>query len=89
MEIRERDFFKELFTVEELRELGRMAGVDELFSWRSPSAREYRPERRKLSDEELLNLMAGEPRLIRRPVTVRAGQIVLGFDPDGLSALLE
>jgi arsenate reductase-like glutaredoxin family protein len=36
---------------------------------------------------EALRLMAAEPNLIRRPVVIRGGRIVLGFDPDELEKL--
>jgi arsenate reductase-like glutaredoxin family protein len=36
---------------------------------------------------EALRLMASEPNLIRRPVVIRGGRIVLGFDPEELEKL--
>lgn len=45
--------------------------MDELFSWRSPSAKQYRENKDKLTNSDLLDLMMNEPRLIRRPITVR------------------
>jgi arsenate reductase-like glutaredoxin family protein len=45
--------------------------IDELFSWRSPSAKQYRDQRGELSESDLIDLMIGEPRLIRRPITIR------------------
>ncbi len=36
---------------------------------------------------EALRLMAAEPNLIRRPVVIRGGRIVLGFDPEELEKL--
>lgn len=37
---------------------------------------------------EALRLMAAEPNLIRRPVVIRGGRIVLGFDPEELEKLV-
>lgn len=37
--------------------------------------------------DEALRLMAAEPNLIRRPVVIRGGRIVLGFDPEELEKL--
>ena len=37
--------------------------------------------------EEALRLMAAEPNLIRRPMVIRGGRIVLGFDPEELEKL--
>ena len=63
--------------------------VEDLFSWKSRSAGPYRELRGRARDDELLSLMAGEPRLIRRPVTVSRGRAVVGFDRDALVNLLE
>jgi arsenate reductase-like glutaredoxin family protein len=38
---------------------------------------------------EALRLMAAEPNLIRRPVVIRGGRIVLGFDPEELEKLAD
>ncbi len=37
---------------------------------------------------EALRWMAAEPNLIRRPVVIRGGRIVLGFDPEELEKLV-
>jgi len=62
--------------------------AEELFSWKSRSAREYRGLHGRAGEGELLGLMAGEPRLIRRPITVRGGRVVVGFDREALESLL-
>jgi len=36
---------------------------------------------------QALKLMAAEPNLIRRPVVIRGGKIVLGFDEEALEDL--
>ena len=36
---------------------------------------------------EALKLMAQEPNLIRRPIVIRGGQMVLGYDEEGLRKL--
>ena len=36
---------------------------------------------------EALKLMAKEPNLIRRPIVIRGGQMVLGYDVEGLTKL--
>lgn len=41
------------------------------------------------SRAEALKLMAREPNLIRRPVAIRGGRIVLGFDEEALKKLAE
>jgi len=39
------------------------------------------------SRDEALKLMAQEPNLIWRPIVLRGGQMVLGYDVDGLRNL--
>lgn len=57
-----------------------LASVDEMFSWRSPSARTYRERRGDLTDDELIDLMLEEPRLIRRPILITGKNVLFGFD---------
>jgi arsenate reductase-like glutaredoxin family protein len=53
---------------------------NELF--RRKKMKEKPPSRR-----EAVRLMAQEPNLIRRPVIVAGGRIVVGFDEDGIARL--
>ena len=85
----ERDIFAAPLSEDELADLARLASVEELFSWKSRSAREYRGLRGRVGEDELLRLMAREPRLIRRPIAVRGGRAVVGFDSGALEALME
>ena len=59
-----------------------MSSVDEMFSWRSPSAREFRDQRGKLTNDQLIDLMLAEPRLIRRPILVVGDDVLFGFDAE-------
>ena len=38
--------------------------------------------------EEALRLMSEHPNLIKRPIVVKGGQIVLGFDEEALAGLV-
>jgi len=75
----ERDFFREPLTESEIRKLCALTTVDSIFSWNSPSAREYRERRQDITDDELIGLMLVEPRLIRRPLLVQGDEIIIGF----------
>jgi arsenate reductase len=77
--LNERDFFKDPMTREEIMRIASLASVDEMFSWRSPSAEPYRERRGRLSDNELVSLMLAEPRLVRRPVLVVGDSVLFGF----------
>ncbi len=64
--------------------------MDELFSWRSPSAKQYRENKDNLTNSDLLDLMMNEPRLIRRPISIRiddTSRHVLGGKLADLEAL--
>ena len=76
MALDERDFFKEPFTRAELDALLADRKPSELFSFKSPSVKALGLEPDNLSDEQLIQQMLKEPRLIRRPI-VRLGDVLL------------
>jgi arsenate reductase-like glutaredoxin family protein len=80
IEMEERDFFKERFTEKELRALLGDTSASEIFSWRSPSFRKTGLERENLSEDDLIRMMIEEPRLIRRPLLLVNGKLVVGTD---------
>jgi Spx/MgsR family transcriptional regulator len=87
-----RDFFKERFTAQELRNLLAAGGLTphDVLSRRSRGYKELVEGREdELTDEQLLALMAQEPTLLRRPLAIRDGKIVVGFDRDELVTLAE
>ncbi len=66
--------------------------MDELFSWRSPSAKQYKDQKDDLNDSDLIGLMMEEPRLIRRPIAIRiddTSRHVLGGKKADLEALAQ
>ena len=90
VDVQERDFFDDLLNREELKDLASIAGIDNLFSWRSPSAKPYRERRETITEDELIDLMLQEPRLIRRPIVVVPGAApIIGFNPDKYASLTE
>ncbi|HOP41106.1 MAG TPA: ArsC/Spx/MgsR family protein [Syntrophales bacterium] len=72
VEINERDFFKNPFSRNEIEDLLQGKPASEMFNFRSPSFKQMGLEKDTLTDENLIELMLEEPRLIRRPV-VRIG----------------
>jgi len=83
-----RDYFRERFTVEELRGVLQSVGLAprEVLSKRAKAYGELVGDR-DLSDDELLALMVREPTLLRRPLAVKDGRATVGFDREGLTAL--
>ncbi len=88
IDLDERDFFAERFTVGELREAIGSMPVSDYFSWRSPSFRKLGMTRDDMSEELMLELMANEPRLIRRPlIMTEDGRLIVGADKAALASL--
>lgn len=74
-EFTDRDFFKEPFSREEIEGLLQGKAASEMFNFKSPSFKKLGLDRDGLTDNELIDLMLKEPRLVRRPV-VRTGNDV-------------
>lgn len=84
----ERDFFADPLSRAEIEDLAAAAGIDNLFSWRSPSAKPYRESRDSITPDELIDAMLEEPRLIRRPIiTSPDAQPIIGFDRNAYSQI--
>ncbi len=74
----ERDYFKDPFAEEEIREMASMAGIDQIFARRSPSLKQMGLAGRELSEDEMVRLMLQEPKLVRRPMTRLGSQLFVG-----------
>ena len=85
VELEERDFFKDSFTEAELRELLGDTPPADVFSWRSPSARKLGLDKDTVTADELVSLMVGEPRLIRRPLINVEGRLIVGTDKKAMA----
>ena len=84
-----RDIFRRPLTALEIQALAERRPVRDLFSWRGTRARQLGLVEGALSDRGLVELMAGDPRLLRRPIAVVGSQVIPGFDPVGLAAALD
>ena len=84
-----RDLFKQPLTAAEIKALAAKApgGVRGLLSTRTSQYKALGLDRKKVSDEQLITLMAKEPRLLRRPLTLAGNRLVVGFDGAALEAL--
>jgi regulatory protein spx len=89
VELKTRDLFKEPLTAAEIRALAALApgGVRDLLSTRTSQFKALGLDRRSATDGELVSLMAREPRLLKRPLTVAGRRLVIGFDREALEAL--
>ncbi len=78
LEVTDRDFFKENFSESEIREFAAMPGTDNIFARRSPSLKKLSLADKELSDDEMINLMLQEPKLVRRPLIKVGGKLMVG-----------
>ena len=89
-QVTERLYFKQKATADEVRALAALlpGGVRDILSTRSRKFRELELADKDLTDEELVDLLAREPGLWRRPIVVRGKEAVVGFDARSLERLL-
>ena len=78
LEVTDRDFFKDTLSDTEIRELASMVGIENIFARRSPSLKNMGMSDKELSDEEMINLMLQEPKLIRRPLLKVGNKLMVG-----------
>jgi Spx/MgsR family transcriptional regulator len=79
-----REFFKEALTRDELAAILERAGMSpsKLVSTRSAVYRSEGLGDRDLSDDEWIERMLAEPRLLRRPILVTDDGVEIGFNRD-------
>ena len=84
MELDEHDLGKERLTAEQLDALIGPRNYVEFLNPRNELYRQRKMKEKPPAREEALKLMAKETNLIRRPIVIRDGQMVLGYDEEGL-----
>ena len=84
-----RDLFKEPLTAAEIEALAARTpgGVRDLLSTRTSQYKALGLDRKPVSDDALVAMMAREPRLLRRPLTQAGRRLIIGFDGPALEAL--
>ena len=89
IEINDRDFFKDTFEREEIIDLLQGKPASEMFNFRSPSFKGLGLDREALSDDQLIDLMLKEPRLVRRPVVRIGEEVYFSANKDLLQGLID
>lgn len=89
VELTDRDFFKNPFTADEIKILLQGRKPDEMFSFRSPSFKQLSLDRAQLTDENLIELMIKEPRLIRRPIVKIGRKVYFGASAETLTDIMK
>ncbi|HEY2646588.1 MAG TPA: Spx/MgsR family RNA polymerase-binding regulatory protein [Candidatus Acidoferrales bacterium] len=87
VELELRDLGKDRMSVKELDELIGNRDYLMFLSTRTELFRARKMRENPPSREEALQLMAGEPNLIRRPVVLCGSDVVLGYDEEGLKRI--
>jgi Spx/MgsR family transcriptional regulator len=82
-----RDLWEEPLSASELEKLIGPRDHAEFLNTHSEAYRERHLAESPPSRREAVRMMAKEPRLIRRPVIVAGGRVVLGFDEKGMAHL--
>jgi arsenate reductase (glutaredoxin) len=82
-----RDLAKERLSSTELEKLIGNRDYTEFLNSRNELFRKKKMRENPPTRKEALRMMAKEPNLIRRPVVVAGGRVVLGFDEKGLARL--
>lgn len=85
----ERDYARQPLSSAELTDL--FAGRDprDFLNPKSPAFKTLGLKGKPLTEKQALDLMAQEPNLIKRPLTIAGKEIIAGFDRDALRAALE
>lgn len=87
VEFDSRDLDKQRLSETELDELIGERDYKEFLNSRNELFRKKNMKEHPPSRAEAIRLMAKEPNLIRRPLLIRGGQIIFGFDEDAYRKL--
>jgi arsenate reductase len=82
-----RDLAKERMSAAEIEKLIGKRDYKEFLNTRNEVYRENDMKENPPSRREAISMMSKEPNLIRRPVVVAGGRVVVGFDEDGMAHL--
>ncbi len=79
---------KELYTVEEIKGILKKISLDEILNKKGIVFKERRSELEGLTEEELIQEIAKEPKLIRRPLFILEDKVIVGYDEKQLEKWL-
>ena len=88
-DIESRDLDKQPLSVEEIEALIGERDYKTFLNTRNELYRERKMAQKPPSLKDAILLMSKNPNLIKRPILLRAGQILLGFDEDAYRKLLK
>jgi len=82
-----RDLSKDRLSSSELEKLIGKRDHEDFLNTRNEVYRKKKMKLNPPSRREAIQMMANEPNLIRRPVVVAGGRVVIGFDKNGMARL--
>ena len=85
----ERDYAKDPLDAAALRELFKGRDPRDFLSTKSPTFKKMGLQGKSLTADQAIKLMAQEPNLIKRPLTIVGTEIIPGFDRDRLKQALK
>lgn len=85
-----REYFKDRFSKDELRTLLEQNNltVQDVISTRSTPYKQHDLANRDLTDDEILDLMIEDPRLLRRPIVLSGDTVIIGHNEKQLRELV-
>jgi arsenate reductase-like glutaredoxin family protein len=89
VELDERDYAKQPFSLTELKELFKGVDPRDYINPKSPAFKAMGLRGKTPTASEAFRLMAEEPNLIKRPLVIAGGTTVAGFDRDHYRAALK
>jgi arsenate reductase (glutaredoxin) len=87
-QLHEHNLDRERLTAEQLDALIGNRNYLDLLNTRNELYRQRQMKQHPPSRLEALKLMAQEPNLIRRPIVIRGGEMILGYDEEALRKLV-
>jgi arsenate reductase-like glutaredoxin family protein len=84
VELDERDYAKQPLSEAELKDLFKAVDSREYINPKSPAFKAMNLKGKTLTPDLAIKLMAREPNLIKRPLTIAGRKIIAGFDRDEL-----
>lgn len=90
MDFEYRDLLKDPPNLNELKKIARIAGLQlsDLVNTKSQAYKKLQPDLTILNDEGIAALIAGEPRLLKRPLLLRGKKFLSGFKEKEYEELL-
>ena len=65
-----------------------MVGLPDMFAWRSPSIKQVGLAGQDIGEDEMVQLMLQEPRLVRRPLIKLGDRLLVGGNLKAIEAAL-